>query len=93
MVLPFGIASGYLAVLLLSLYIHAAGSRQLFHRPDYLWIYPPLLLYWLSRIWLQTVRGEIESDPIRSVVKDPGSWLTAAIVLGIWFNRFPLSFT
>ena len=41
---------------------------------------PPLLLYWVSRIWMKTQRGEIDDDPVVFAVRDWQSLMTAALI-------------
>jgi 4-hydroxybenzoate polyprenyltransferase len=59
-----GAASGYIAVLVLALYINSPESLALYHRPQVLWLLCPLLLYWMSRFWVIAHRGEMNDDPV-----------------------------
>jgi 4-hydroxybenzoate polyprenyltransferase len=59
-----GIASGYLAVLVLALYIAADRARVHYSRPEMLWLLCPLLLYWISHVWLTAHRGNMSHDPM-----------------------------
>jgi 4-hydroxybenzoate polyprenyltransferase len=76
----FGAASGYLSVLVLALYINSDEVVALYRRPLALWLLCPLLLYWISRIWLLAHRGRMHDDPIVAALRDPASY---AIGLGI----------
>src|SRR6185437_13464507 len=58
-----GGTSGYLAVLVLALYINSTASEALYRHPQVLWLLCPLLLYWVSRVWLITHRGAMHDDP------------------------------
>ncbi len=81
-----GTSSGYLAVLVLALYIHSQEITKLYINPNMLWFICPLVLFWISRIWLITARGNMHEDPIVFAIKDKGSWIIAflaAIVLGL----------
>ncbi len=74
MVASMGPASGYLAALVFSLYVEGGGSVQAAYRePGVLWLVVPILLYWISRIWILTGRGEMQDDPVRFAIKDPVS--------------------
>jgi hypothetical protein len=42
----------------------------------------PLILFWLCRIWLSTVRGYMHDDPIVYAAKDWVSWLVTLAVFG-----------
>lgn len=59
-----GAAAGYLAVLVLALYINSAESIALYARPQVLWLLCPLMLYWVSRTWVIAHRGEMDDDPV-----------------------------
>jgi 4-hydroxybenzoate polyprenyltransferase len=75
-----GTASGYMAVLVLALYINSADVTRLYSQPRWLWLLCPLLLYWISHIWIKTHRGEMHDDPVIFAVQDRSSWLI--LVLG-----------
>jgi len=65
-----GGASGYLAVLVLALYINSNQVRTLYNYPEVIWLLCPLLLYWISRIWLLTHRGMMHDDPVVFALED-----------------------
>jgi 4-hydroxybenzoate polyprenyltransferase/phosphoserine phosphatase len=69
-----GSAAGYLAVLVLALYVDNAAIQQQYHHPRRLWLLCPLMLYWISRLWIKTTRGEMDDDPLVYSLKDKGSW-------------------
>ena len=79
------IASGLTAVLVVTLYVNVSNVTELYRKPDLLWFICPLILYWISRIWLMTVRGSIEEDPVVFALRDAASYLvgapTAAIMI------------
>jgi 4-hydroxybenzoate polyprenyltransferase len=68
-----GIASGYLAILIVAFYINSSDVGILYSRPKVLWMICPVILYWISRIWLKAGRGEMTDDPIVFSLKDRGS--------------------
>jgi 4-hydroxybenzoate polyprenyltransferase len=65
-----GGASGYLSVLVLALYIDSTASAALYHHPQWLWLMCPLLLYWISRVWIIAHRGAMNDDPVVFAVTD-----------------------
>lgn len=69
-----GTAAGYLAVLVLALYIDNPAIQTQYHHPRRLWLLCPLMLYWVSRLWIKTARGEMDDDPLLFSLKDKGSW-------------------
>ncbi|MEC9367808.1 MAG: UbiA family prenyltransferase [Pseudomonadota bacterium] len=73
----FGIASGYMAVLVLALYIDSKAVNLLYGHPEIIWFLCPLVLYLVSRIWLLARRGEMHDDPIVFALTDRRSQLIA----------------
>jgi 4-hydroxybenzoate polyprenyltransferase len=70
-VATFGIASGYLAVLVLALYLTSSGtSSRLYSRPSFIGLTGGLLLYWISYLWLVANRGQMPEDPVLFALRD-----------------------
>ena len=65
-----GTASGYLAVLVLALYIASGPAHTLYSRHQLIWILCPLLLYWIGRMWLIAHRGQMGDDPVLFATSD-----------------------
>ena len=80
LVSQMAIASGYLAVLVLALYISSPEVQVLYSWPGALWGICLLLLYWISRAVFKTHRGEMTDDPIIFAVKDGISRGTLVLV-------------
>jgi 4-hydroxybenzoate polyprenyltransferase/phosphoserine phosphatase len=74
-----GISSGYLAVLVFALYVQSATVASLYRRPELLWLLCPMLLYWVSRAWLLTHRGEMHDDPVVFAARDRVSLVIGAL--------------
>ena len=79
-----GSGSGYVAVLVLAIYI-SSGVAEIHYTRHYLvWLLCPLLLYWISYIWLMAHRGTMHDDPLVFTIRDRVSrivLLLAAVVL------------
>ncbi|HEX3991787.1 MAG TPA: hypothetical protein VHX39_11515, partial [Acetobacteraceae bacterium] len=75
--------SGYLAVLVLALYVNSDHTRQLYPRASLLWLLCPLLLYWITRTWFLAQRRALSEDPVTYAVHDTVSWATAAAAMVI----------
>ena len=80
-----GISSGYISILIIALYIDNPAVTELYSHPQLLWILCPALLFWISRIWLKTTRGEMHDDPLIFAIKDKGSRLTALACMLVVF--------
>ena len=76
----FGIASGYLSVLVMALYTDSREIAHLYTHPIWLWGFSPLLLLWVSRLWLYAARGQLQEDPVLFATKD---WSTYAVLIGL----------
>lgn len=81
LVQSLGGASGFLAVLVLALYINSTASELLYRRPHLLWLLCPLLLYWISRAWLIAHRGNMHDDPVVFAITDRTSRLLLAVAV------------
>lgn len=68
-----GISSGYVAVLVLALYVNSPESQALYRHPKLIWLICPLLLYWITRVWITTHRGGMHDDPIVYALRDATS--------------------
>lgn len=75
-----GVASGYLAVMVLAIYIAMDQGRLLYDRPDLLWFLCPLLLYWISHVWLISHRGKMDHDPVVFATRDRTSQILAILM-------------
>ncbi|MBI3767361.1 MAG: UbiA family prenyltransferase [Deltaproteobacteria bacterium] len=84
-VASLGSASGYIAVLVLALYINSEAVVALYRQPTVLWLICPLLLYWISRIWLLAHRGQIHEDPVVFALRDRVSYVVGACVVVVLF--------
>jgi 4-hydroxybenzoate polyprenyltransferase len=70
-VATFGIASGYLAVLVLAMYLTSSvASSRLYSRPSFIGLTGGLLLYWISYLWLVANRGQMPEDPVLFALRD-----------------------
>lgn len=74
-----GTGSGYLAVLVLALYIQDESTARLYATPEFIWLACPILLYWISRVWLIAHRGDMHDDPVVFAIKDRASWLVGLL--------------
>jgi 4-hydroxybenzoate polyprenyltransferase len=79
-----GAVSGYLAVLVLALYINEADTAAaLYAHRAYLWLLCPALLYWITRLWLIVHRGQMHDDPVVFALRDWVSYALAAIIAAV----------
>ena len=63
-------SSGYMAVLVLALYVNSPDVLALYRHPAMLWALCPLLLFWISRVLLLSHRGMLHDDPVVFALRD-----------------------
>jgi hypothetical protein len=56
--------------MVLALYIQDPNTAALYRNPQIIWMACPLLLYWISRTWMLTYRGEMHDDPVVFAIRD-----------------------
>jgi len=83
LVAVLGSTSGYLAVLVLALYVNSNDVIVLYGRPMLLLLICPLLLYWISRVWMIAHRGQMHGDPIVFALKDRNSYAVGFLTLAV----------
>ena len=78
-----GIASGYLAVLVLAMYLTSGGTpAALYGHPSFIALTAVLLLYWISYLWLVANRGHMPEDPVLFALRDSRSRVLV-VLMGI----------
>lgn len=73
-----GVTAGYASAVVLALYLNSDAVRQLYRTPEAVWGTVPVLLFWISWIWMKAHRGEMNDDPLVFAVKDKASLLAGA---------------
>ncbi len=76
-----GLVSGFMAVLVLALYLNSDTVVSLYGAPEIIWCAVPIMLLWVSYVWLKTHRGEMHDDPIIFAIEDPVSLLIVFCML------------
>jgi 4-hydroxybenzoate polyprenyltransferase/phosphoserine phosphatase len=79
-----GTSAGYMAIVVLALYLTAPDVAVLYARPQVLWLLCPLLLFWLTRMWLRAGRGLVHDDPVVETLKDRHGYIlfgAAALIM------------
>lgn len=80
------IASGYVSVLVLALYVNSPAVAGLYASPQGLWGICCVLLYWVTRTVMLAHRGQMQDDPVVYAARDRSSQLCFLIVLSfaVW---------
>jgi 4-hydroxybenzoate polyprenyltransferase len=77
-------AAGFVAVLVLALYINSPEVRMFYSRPDLLWGICIVLVYWLGRAFFLTGRGEMREDPVVFAASDRISLMSGTLIAAIF---------
>jgi 4-hydroxybenzoate polyprenyltransferase len=77
--LSLGVSAGIAAIVVLALYINDPATSKLYPSTIWLWPVPPLMLYWVSRVWMKAHRGEMHDDPVVFAMRDWQSLVTVAL--------------
>ena len=77
-------ASGFVAVLVLMLYVNEPTVLTLYSSPMLIWGACLVLLYWISRMVLTAQRGEMEDDPVVFAARDRVSQIAFLLIVALF---------
>lgn len=80
LVQSLGVMSGFASVVVLALYLNSEAVVRLYHSPEFMWCAVPIMLFWISWIWMKAHRGQMHDDPLLFALRD-----RASLVAGIMF--------
>lgn len=78
-----GIVAGYSSVLVLALYLNSDAVLRLYAAPELIWGAVPVMLFWVSWMWMQAHRGKMHDDPLVFAIKDRASLAAGAVFAAI----------
>jgi 4-hydroxybenzoate polyprenyltransferase len=84
------VGAGFVACMILALYVQSAEVAERYADPALLWAIVPLVLFWQCHVWLATARGTMHDDPLVFAARDRVSQaivLAAGVVMT--FAMFP----
>lgn len=76
----FGTGSMFAAVLVATLYISNPQTGLLYGHVLRLWLVIPILLLWLSQVWMLASRGQMHDDPVVWAITSKRSWLLGGLI-------------
>ncbi len=81
-----GTGAMYAAVVVLTLYINNPDNTKLYQHIARLWLVVPVMLLWLSRVWMLASRGEMHDDPVVFAITDKRSLLLGVLMaVVVWW--------
>jgi 4-hydroxybenzoate polyprenyltransferase len=78
---PLGAGTAVSAIVVFGLFISAPETIARYQSPVLLWLVALCLMYWLSRLWIKTARGEMHDDPIVFAVSDRNSRIVSLLMI------------
>lgn len=76
--MSIGVSAGLGSVLIFALYINSPDTNQMYQNTIWLWLAPPIILYWISRMWMKAHRGQVDDDPVVFAAKD---WQSIVVLI------------
>ncbi len=76
------VASGYVSILVMALYINSPTVMVLYSEPIFLGAVCGILFYWISRIAMLTHRGHMHDDPVVFAARDRTSQICIILMIG-----------
>jgi 4-hydroxybenzoate polyprenyltransferase len=64
------VGAGFVASMILALYVQSAHVAERYAEPALLWAIVPLVLFWQCHVWLATARGTMHDDPLVFAARD-----------------------
>ena len=78
-----GTGAAYAAVVVMTLYISNPDTIRLYAHTTRLWLVVPVLLLWLSQVWMLASRGEMHDDPVVWAITSKRSLLMGALMAAV----------
>lgn len=79
-----GAGAGIFSVVVLGYYVRDEAVYGLYARPELIWLACPVLLAWITRVWVLAYRGEMQEDPVDFAIHDRPSLLLGLLFGGIF---------
>lgn len=85
-----GLALGVMGGLVTAWYVTGGDVLRLYRQPDFLWGICPLVICWIARVWKIAAGGEMHDDPVWFALRDPVSYASAALIVGLALAAGPI---
>jgi len=85
LILSLGMSSGLGSVIVMMLYLNSPEILELYRYTNVVWCTVPVLLFWISHIWFQAHRGNMNDDPVIFAMTD---WVSIASSLAFFLFIF-----
>ena len=79
------IASGFVSIVLFSLYLKDPSVQEMLNNIYLTFCSLPILIYWISYMFLKVFRGEMGEDPVVFAIKDFNSLMSGFLFIIVFF--------
>ena len=80
---PLGIGAALSAIVVFGLFINAHETQVRYESPHLLWGAALVMIYWISRLWIKTGRGEMHDDPVIYSLTNFNSLICITVIAGL----------
>lgn len=80
---PLGTGAALSAIVVFGLFINAPETQVRYESPQLLWGAAVVMIYWISRLWIKTGRGEMHDDPIIYSLSNFNSLICITVIVGL----------
>lgn len=77
----FGTSSGYLAVIIMAIYLNDPQTNLMYSHRSGLWGVFALMMFWVSWMWMNAYQGKMTDDPIVFALKDRVSRIAIGLIV------------
>ena len=78
---PLGVGAALCSIVVFGLFIQDTETAGRYASPQLLWLVAFALIYWVSRLWIKSARGQMDDDPVVYAVRDRTSRRTMLLIL------------
>lgn len=77
----FGTSSGYIAVIIMAIYLNDPHTRLMYSHRSGLWGVFALMMFWVSWMWMNAYQGKMTDDPIVFALKNRISLVAIGLIV------------
>ena len=80
---PLGVGAALSAIVVFGLFINTHETQVRYESPQLLWGAAVVMIYWISRLWIKTGRGEMHDDHIIYSLTNFNSLICITVIVGL----------
>ena len=84
LVMVIGLCCAYTSVAIFSIYLLSDAAQKFYSGAFPITLSIPILVYWLTHMWMSAIKYKLHHDPIVVAIKDKTSWISALLFLAVF---------